>query len=737
MAQKAAQKDVTPADQATEDKLKVVKDLRGSTTATDTQTLAKNVTNMWDVLQIVRGGAPAAGTPERKIYDQALSSLGGASKSADVAAKALDESIALSIKNLDAIVKSKADVGSYGLKLSAMLGKILDGVGDPEQLDTYRTYSGVSDAVSNLRINCMRAQPAAEETQAAAEGEKAPAPKMATSTATMSAPLRTMPPLVYDVGRIHLLNATGDVKTYAVGGSLSTLQLKSFNGDSNAANAFVGTYANALASWWDNRTVDCPALLKALGGVSDSIKLDPNYATAVSLLQAGKGQEALQALGKISALRSVLDISNNITIVKMSPRAVSIFTGEATVVLDLFGDRSEYERYLSRPGSDAFGRAFVELAVKAAVDILRASGKVTTGSIDMANMRFAESSSKQVTFNGLAASVTPQLGLSTSAGSRPLKIIAHATFGYRQFESAEPLTVMQQDGTTKQEPFKRQEGYLGLWGMEFQFPPRGGDVGVVRVERVGAGVVGTEMRNALGYITFSVNPKSKDDTVRHQLLFTPTYAGFMQQASQFEESKYMARPGLEVGYNWMKDTSKGLITLGPTARVDYNFMTNVATVDGNFQLSYRFLPQWEAYGRMGYLAEVGGKEYDRLPTNVGPGTLYGGLGMRWTPGATIPTRREGGASKKVQVSDTRQTSLQRDVSAAYDMIDAGTDTSAKGIELAKELSGRIEGQLVMSGQSGNFASNKDYQAGIKALRDGNLKDGLDSLAKVPGLGFGR
>jgi hypothetical protein len=89
------------------------------------------------------------------------------------------------------------------------------------------------------------------------------------------------------------------------------------------------------------------------------------------------------------------------------------------------------------------------------------------------------------------------------------------------------------------------------------------------------------------------------------------------------------------------------------------------------------------------------------------------------------------------VADNRQTSLQRDVSSAYDMISAGTDTSAKGVELAKELAGRLEGQLVMSGQSGNFSGNKDYQAGIKALRDGNLKDGLDALAKVPGLGFGR
>jgi hypothetical protein len=727
MAQKA-----TPVEkpaQTEDNQLELIRNPREAAFADSTKVLAANAVKIWDMIQLVRGPRPAEGTSQRKLYDDLVNQHGGPGKDSVVAAEKLDSILVRMIENLDSAVKTKADVGESGKRLVSMLGTIQDGVGDAEQRGAYRAYLDAGESISSLWINARATTPIKDEEEESKE---------MVVKAGMSQVLSTMPPSAFTIRSLQYLQKSGGVKTYSAGGTLDSDQIGAFK-DENSARNFLGQVGNAISARNDGRSIDCGALLAAAGAITQpQILADKNFTDAINFLKAGNGAEALKSLSAVGLLSGVFSAAQNVTTVKMDSRAVSVFTVEGTVVLDIFGDRTEYERYLAKPGNDPFGRAFVELSIKTAFDILRASGKLSHGNVDLSDPshpKYTEASAERIDFKGVSGSVTPELALDTSIGTRPVRIIAHATFGYRQFEAEKPVSVMAQDGNIIQKKLSSGEAYMGLWGFEMQFPSRGGGYNTFAVERAGVGSVGTEMRNALAYVTFSLNPKSKSDLVKHQFLFTPMFAGFMTSGTEFSSAAYEGRPGLELAYNYMRLTTKGLFRLTPSARTEVNVNTKVWTTDAGIELSYSYDPRFEVYGRASYLVETGGKNYDQLPTNIGPGTANFGVGFRWTPGATIPSRRETAETRgEVKIARVRDTAMERRLLEAGNLLESGSEaeiSGQKGKSLATTLADNIEGQMRMAGKYDELSKNPDFALAMSRLQSGNLRSGLESLAKVP------
>ncbi|HSB47552.1 MAG TPA: hypothetical protein VLD37_06055 [Candidatus Bilamarchaeum sp.] len=719
------------AETPTDGQLRVVRNLTASRSATDTAVLSGNAVRIWEVREIVRGERPASGDAQR-VYDQALTTLGGAATVTDAgtrkanALRALDEAMVTCIQSLNQRVQSRGDAGDNAAGLERSLVAIQTNSQDLAQMDNYSAYRPISTEVSTLLANVRRATVAPADAQATA---------VPRTQVGVSQQMQVLEPTIFDIGRVHYFTGTGGTQYFAVGRELSPNQLRSF-ADQGSADRFIGSLSNALAARLNGeaQNVGTGELLQAMNGVSNpQMRNDPHFRAAMDLLRAGQRDRALDELRQIGPLyNGIEDVANHQTLVVLDNRAVTVFSARATVAFDLAGSMEDFTRWLRSDDPRAFGRAVVQVALTAAYDYLRGSALVvdTVGGVP-------QGTGRREGVTGHAVSVTPSLSLTTSAGTTPIRVLLHCNFGYLNQQLDRPIEVITPAGTRESRQVGREGAYLGFWGAEVQFPPRPGSEGTVRVVRAGAGVVGTDLRNALGYMTLGIN-YTRSDTSRWQMLITPMYSGFYSDA----RGRYEPRPGLEIEpLTWMQQ-GRGWLTqwsiLG--ARAEYNTATNVWTFDLGTRLEYQPHPAHRLSARLGYIFETGpesARPY-MLQGDLGPGYLYGGIGYQYTFGAG--SRATEGSTTvprtAVPVRVERESPVQRRYRESVEFVDsqpAAEVTGTRGQARARELAGTLQGYFTITAPNASVTGNAEYQAAIRELEAGHLREGLEHLANVPGL----
>lgn len=724
------------ATSAEEDQLRVVRNLSGAVTIVmQMQPLANNALRIHEVLGVLHA-RPAEGEPGRRVYDEALRSLGGSatgeSERRAAAITALNGALMNAIRYLEGGLRNSSDI-TNGAAVQTMLSSIQSGMSSEEEAQrsrygAFRTIAlPIQNVLSVLRGGAPASAPAEAETAAAAAPGQARAPNVAVSPQEFALRLQT-----FDIpGRIHQISVGQGERYYAVGGDPSPMQLRSFS-DRAAADAFVSalSFARAAQLNGDDQGVGCPGLIQALEGVSNpQIRSDSRYGEAMDLLRAGQRDAALAKLRELDPLfNNIWSVADRQVVVRLDNRFVSVFTARGNVFLDIAGSMAEFEAWLRSGDERSFGRAVVTVGLGAAFDLLRGSGQ------RIETIGGQEVSSSRVPASGFAVSATPQLAVTTSAGRTPLRILAHCNFGYRDVSTDEAITVVTQTGAREQQRVGQSGAYLGIWGLEFQFPrlptdTRGNLGAGFSIERVGAGALG-HPANALAYITFSRTHTARADMSMRSLV-TPMYSGFLTSYGE-----YQPRPGVEVDwFNWSQQFGRHMVSLSPvTTRLEYNTTTRVATLDNSAALTYSWSPAWEASARVGYLFEAGGRSAsERLPGDIGPGYLFGGLGLTWRPGAesraespstiprdTVPTRVE------------RETPLARSMREADEYVRTHAEDDERSRSMARDLAGSLEGWRVMNARA-DLTSDENYTRGIEQLRAGNLRGGLELLRNVSGL----
>jgi hypothetical protein len=716
------------AETPTDGQLRVVRNLQASRTATDTQVLAGNALRIWEVREIVSGSRPASGDAQR-VYDQALQSLGGAATVTDAgtrratALRALDDAMVVCVQSLGQRIQSRADAGGDATAqgLERALSAIQTNSQDLAQMDNYAAYRPVSTEVSTLLANVRRTSAVTQDAAQAA---------VPRAQVGVSQQMQVLEPTIFDIGRVHYFTGSGGAQYFAVGRELSPLQARSF-ADQPSADRFVGSLANALAARLNNegQSVGTAQLLAAMSGVTNPQMLsDPHFRAAMDLLRSGQRDRALDELRQIGPLyNGIEDVANHQTLVVLDQRAVTVFSGRATVTFDLAGSMEDFTRWLRSEDDRAFGRAVVQLMLTAAYDYLRGSALLvdTVGGVPVGG-------GTRVGVTGHAISATPALALSTSVGTTPIRVLIHANFGYLTQQLDQPITVTTPAGTSEQRTVGSSGAYLGFWGSEVQFPVRGGSEAPFRVIRAGVGEVGTDLRNALGYLTLGVT-YSRSDRSRHQMLITPMYSGFYSS----QRDRYEPRPGLEVEpWVWMQQGQGWLTQFSPlVARVEYNTATQVWTTDLGPRLEYSPHPAWRLSARLGYLFEAGGDPAARLAGDVGPGYIYGGVGLQYSFGAG--SRATEGSTRRgtVPVRIERESPVQRRVREAGEFVDTQSATvvnGTRGEAMARELAGTLQGYFTITAPNPAITGNSEYQEAIRQLEAGHLREGLTHLANVPG-----
>ncbi|MDD5171705.1 MAG: hypothetical protein PHF60_01570 [Candidatus ainarchaeum sp.] len=705
--------------------IKIIDNLKGATSMVlKPDALAGNLVRMWQVLEVLRAGRPPKDTPERTVYNRAVSTLGN--DNADAAISALNTAFITGIKNLVPSVKGPEDAGVYAPQLLQILNTIQAKAGDPEYFESYAAYGQLSTELPYLR----------DKLSGGLSTDNRQTVGSVSSAMGILRPVELYQPM----GNIFRIETSKKGDSWAVGGPATDEMSMAFGGDKAATQDFVNALSSALAYKYDGaaQKEGCKALLDAMDGVAnEQMRNDPHFKNALDYLNKGQRDKALDELSELGALyNSLYNSANNLVIVRINQDALRIFSGSTTVVFDLAGSTDDFEKYLASSGDEreSMGRALVQAAVTVSYDLLRLTGQVETGRLNQQTGDFEKTGKnrKITTKDGSSWALTarPELRIATSVGAQPVKFILHCAFGYMKYDFGK---ITLDTGTTqKQVTLKQGQPFLGVYGMEVQLPMRAGKHAVWDpkrpIERIGIGSVGTEMQNAFAYVTLGITPVREGDRI-WQILVTPIYSGFLDQLG-----KYWPRVGvdLDVAAVAKQFQNQMKLTVGAPLRLDMEIDKDTGDVRGyrltpSLNIGYTPIPGLTISGGPGYAWNVKGE------SAMGTGGWFGALNLTIDSGMLAAERGTvaGGAfGTAVPMPTSDELLAQTQISKAVDFVNMAkpTDVSGpKGQQMAKDLATLLGKQDLVR------LTNDDsdhLMTAIDLLKQGKLREGLDELSSM-------
>lgn len=710
--------------------------------AVNTQDLAGDAVRMWGMLNIVRHGKPAAGEPSRTVYDQAVQSFGKSGAAAQKLLQTLMESLdALSTK-----VHTEMDAGANASSLRNILIVIQSEMHTVNPyFAEYSAYRSMSEKIATLKSALGRKEawvpgtaafytPSAATGVTAAKAVEEPEPEISAEQGRITM-IRGL-----DFGRMHYLQFKGGAEFYSMGGTPTFDQIALFGtGADNETNAqkFVSAlgYSIAANNNGRNQTQALASLKDVMGKITNTDVLsNASYADALYYLNNNKrpsdgkvltDAERLaivvndlnnQSLG--SLMNGIYSTANNMAVVTVDQKAITLYTARATVALDVLGSMDQFLTYLGTPGTQSFGRAVISLAMSVAYDYLNVTGELIT-----TNAGQPTGTATRLTGYGQSASITPQAVVSSSLGATPVQIVLHCNLGYEKVVMP-TIRARSPTGDVEQSTPQKEDMYVGIYGIEMRFPGHFGATSPIRFERVGAGGLGGQ--GAFALATLSYTPYQTDKTTV-QLLATPAYLGILNLAKA-----WTSRPSLELGARWERQAKAQLLSIDPSVKVEYDATGQTWNVDVGAGVTYKPSATWDFTVRGGAVGDIKGGITSRKIPNLGyisaDLTAYLGAPKRAATSSlvAVPTK----LSAPPQWNDSVMAAYIN--ATEYGARKKGETTVEETAKVARELAGLIEGQTLETGSMKTITRMGAYKDAIASLRLGDLKKGL-SLLKQAGL----
>ena len=725
---------------------------RSSVTAiTNAPDLAGNVLKINEILEIVRGGRPpATDRNKRSVYDAAVRTLGNGDQERTI--RDLQNAQMVAISNLAHAVQKRQDAGPQAEALENLLTTISRGA---EALEArYVAYRDpeIQRIITDLLVALRRTEvpappvpavPSPRQVAERAVDTQAILPSnldMRRAGVGGTSELRILESQPYDPGNIHYITGSDGSRIAGVGGTLTSDQLLIFGGNRQAGQTFVTALANAFAASANNEAngVGAQELYNALNGITNpQLTRDPHFTRAKQAAQQGDRETALRELSAIAAgqgpLSGVWNTANHVTVVKIDQRAVVVFRASGTARYEFPSNMEAFRRYLSSGQDGEFEPRLIYAALNVSYEMLRMRGYAqdmtwTTSGVSAAG------SPRALEGTGHVVGFTPELAMGASIRGTPIILSARMNFGYREYEM-EPVSTGTQYGTSQETRLRDSGAYLGLYMIECRFLTREGHTPPVRLTNVGIGAVGTDPRNAVAYFRVG-GDWHRGERQLFEWGVAPMFRGFMTASGE-----YQARVGADFEpLNFLQQwrDSDTMLRLGPRVRVEYNTATQVWTFDSVLGGEL----QWAAPGGsmharlgLGVVGEVGGREWDRVPTSP-----TGQVGFEWRFGGPSQEDRER-QRRRVRETVPERVEERSIRSRLYFVVTLGQSAvfvkdhttplnpvdTAEARRLGTDLAGQLDGYFTLTAPNPTLRSTPSYQEAMRQLRAGNLSEGLETL----------
>ncbi len=587
--------------------------------------------------QVLLGGRPAESDPMRRVYDQAIVRL-GEGEGREGALGYAQRALVASLQRLQELQpQDAAALGDNATAFRTMLQRISRGASADEE--------GYSEFASHLAmLTALLGVTEGVSTDAQTGPREVDEAARATALPIIEVPM-------HDLGNITLLSRGSQESVVAINATPG-LEMSAIFGDQAAAQAGVNAIANGYAVLANHpndaaalRTA-ATALFNALSAIPSEREIwqRPGFQDAMRKLQSGDLSGGLQSLAGESTLNSIFQSLNNLYVISVNQRAVAIFRAGVTVRYEFDQNMQAFQEYMRGTRHGGFEPRFIWTSLGLYYEYLAMSGQLQQLQVDPQTQELRTVGRTRLSGTGHSVGLRPEIAIGTGVGGEswavPMEIVIGATVIPHQEWSMSGQVAMT-DGSTETLEVGDSGAMLGLTSVEVRFPGQEGNRGIVRLSRVGLGVVPTleqapggdttgVLMNPLAYITMEGN-WMEGNRVRLQSTITPQYSYFLRQHRVGGDIRPL---NLSV---YAGEEGQHRFFAGPGLRYDYNFGNTVHTFEGYLGLGYSYRRMFQVDLRGGYLGEVGGEEVDRLP-----GTPFGGLNLQFNIGEFFrPSPTEG------------------------------------------------------------------------------------------------
>jgi hypothetical protein len=600
---------------------------------------------IWEILRIVQGDRPPETSRNRKVYDAAIAKL-GEEGGRDGALTYLQRALIGSLQRLQELKpEGPEDLGDNAAPLRNMLEQVNKGAAaDKEGFDVIAPHLSLITALLGVTEGVPTdAQSGPRETDTAARAQPLP--------------IIEMP--VHDLGPIHLLSRSDTESVVAVNADAGPTTIALFGSQEQAqtaVNAIAGGYATLANHPNDaaRQREAATALFNALSAIPNEREIwsSASFQDAMRRLEAGDLEGGLQALSTETSLNSVFQSLNNMYVVSVNQRAVAIFRAGVTVRYEFDQNMQAFQEYMRGSRKKGFEPRFIWLALGMYYEYLAMSGQLQQLQVNAQTGELNTIGTQKLQGSGHVISLKPEVAIGTGVGgeswAQPIEIVLHSTIIPYEKWSIEGNVAME-DGSTQRLEIGDEGAMIGLTGIEVRFPGQEGERGIVRLSRVGAGVVPTVQQqggetsvlaNPLAYLTVEGN-WLEGNKVRLQTLVTPQYAYFLRQHQAGGDIQPL-NTAIYAG-----EEGKHRFNFGLGFRYEYSMGNQVHTMEGYGTFGYAYRRTMEIGLRGGYITEAGGDEMSHIPDSP-----FGSLNLQLNIGELF--RPSGGSTKDAVPRKTKK-----------------------------------------------------------------------------------
>ena len=694
------------------------------TTPVTGQVGAENALKIYDLIQLVERGRPAAG-PNRIVYDAVVAAMGSDQSNA------LDTLRNAHISLLTNLVPKLTYVGDFGSSTTAtlmreMLTTIDDGVSNYEP--NYNAYSSVdtTDTMVSL-INATHI-----ETAPTGAVERVP------TTGVMQGfdgQIIQMDNLYYYTAPLYYLGSVGGKSAFNTDAPITPQQLSTFGGNGDKAAAFgqaLGDAYSASSNSQPNTVGVGPkgSLTEALESITNrQIQSNPEYQAALAAARAGNRAEALKHIDNLLQTSPLLTNFSSVkqgTFVIADSRAAVIFHAGLRFAFDFsHGEKFQDKLKAMNPG-ESMEYGFARLYLGATFSLLRINATVQDGHFDLATNKFVTESSTKIHGRGKSVGVTGGAEYAGITRGRPMVFGAEITGTWDQFSL--PAAGDKQIATDY------SKAKLSMVKVLVKFPPIPGQEDRLRLNQlwVGAGQDYGEA-GVQGQHTWA---KWDKDRLVTALAFVYDVLWPVAQAGGAIPLQHI--PGVDANLlNYIHSFPESALMVGAGVNLAYNLTeadrksntTAVSTVKESLRATYRFSPAWSFYVEGGAVQETG-------PGGKSP-FLQGMLGVELSPWSTQQVGT--GASDRLKSVPTLVPESTGPVTHGYNyglqfIAEHASKpeelTPPKATALAQEIADSVSSQVALSPSYDAIVADRNYINAMQLLTDGKLKDGMNVLTKA-------
>ncbi|MBU0527634.1 hypothetical protein KKE92_04080 [Candidatus Micrarchaeota archaeon] len=576
-------------------------------TAPTARAQATNVLMMWQLVQILNGERPPEGSTRRSVYDHAVQALGEGGGLAD-ARQTLMGAHTAALRNLHEQIGRDESVGDRSDALIDMLTTIDRNVGEGNE--QYLHYDPHGSIISGI----LRSLRGGEVIAAPGEADRA----------VSRAELPLIQQRLEEPGSVVLISSSAEESVVSTGGTVTPTTQSLFGGAEVAQQAMTAI-GNAYATMANHpndlaaQQAAASALHQALAQIPADKEVwnstvHPRFAAAMQALQAGNLQQGLSELAQEPAFNTVFDSLNDLYVITIRGRAISIMRAGVTVRYEFEQNQEAFTEFIRGAREGNIQPRVLWIGMGLHYEYLLVSGVLERFQINPQAGTINTVSQRRISGHGHIVSATPQIGFGFSLWGAPVEAVLHATVGYQSIDMSADVTT--DSGEARTIDASGDSFYVGVIGAEIRFPGREGQRSMIRIPRVSLGNVGAGFNP---YFRFTVRGTwHEGNTVRISTDLTPQYSYFLERH----------RVGFDVQpVNFEVQLNPNLMLyFGPGFRYDVNPQDGIHTLEGYGRIGLGYSRGVSVDIRGGVVGETGGQDFLQLPTSG-----FGALNLTLTP----------------------------------------------------------------------------------------------------------